>query len=346
MAADLRAAIQEGNTNLKDRLHIKMENDTRFGEVRFDNHLLYGKVLDLPTIIESLKTIDNKNFYKTADICHMVSTPGNIQYNLNYYLSYFAPLQMICKFEPEVQQPEEDCLDKKKKKDPLKVDKKYLWPHGVTPPCKNVRKRRFRKTLKKKYVEAPEIEKEVKRLLKIDNDAVHVKYEIINENEEGKPQEPTGGSWQGPGGSGKDSRSLRDSDGVSNVNDMNEHEIFGALSSSDDDEERNANILDDDNSLSGDDSRSNYMMMKNKSREGMSSTRDYDRDDSQDGDYHVRINWRSFGIENATRHWNFIFRVLVTHWRLASMTCDNCSSTSRGNRRRRNRKFLEFRTKR
>lgn len=73
VARELRAAIQEGNTNLKDRLHIKMENDTRYGEVRFDGYLMYGKVVDLPTIIESLKTIDNKNFYKTADICHMVS---------------------------------------------------------------------------------------------------------------------------------------------------------------------------------------------------------------------------------------------------------------------------------
>lgn len=60
--------------------------------------------------------------------------------------------------------------------DPNKVDKKYLWPHGVTPPVKNVRKRRFRKTLKKKYVEAPEIEKELKRLLRIDNDAVRVHF--------------------------------------------------------------------------------------------------------------------------------------------------------------------------
>ena len=51
---------------------------------------------------------------------------------------------------------------KKKKLDPYKVDKKYLYPHGVAPPLKNCRKRRFRKTLKKKYVEAPEIEKEVR----------------------------------------------------------------------------------------------------------------------------------------------------------------------------------------
>lgn len=73
---------------------------------------------------------------------------------------------------------------RQKKKDPNKVDKKFLWPHGITPPTKNVRRRRFRKTLKKKYVEAPEIEKEVKRLLRVDNEAVNVKWEVICEDED------------------------------------------------------------------------------------------------------------------------------------------------------------------
>lgn len=209
-----------------------------------------------------------------------------------------------------MQQPEEESPDKKKKKDPLKVDKKYLWPHGITPPCKNVRKRRFRKTLKKKYVEAPEIEREVKRLLKIDNDAVHVKYEIINEHEEGgkSTQDHAGpsSSWQGVGGSGSQ-RPTRDSDGVlSSVNDsrdVGEHEIFGEVSSSDDEEERNAN-MDDDNSLSADDSRmsdSNFMMKNNKSREGGSMTRDYDRDDSQDGHFGVSLFDSMESIQGETK---------------------------------------------
>ena len=200
---------------------------------------------------------------------------------------------MICKFEKEAPQPEEESPDKKKKKDPLKVDKKYLWPHGITPPCKNVRKRRFRKTLKKKYVEAPEIEKEVKRLLKIDNDAVHVKYEIIDDHEEGNKggQDMAGGSsWQDASTSGKDNQRHNRNADVSDSRDVGEHEIFGEVSSSDDDEEHHkSHMLDDDNSMSADDSRmsdSNYMM-KNKSRENRSTTRDYDRDESQDGDYNV-----------------------------------------------------------
>lgn len=64
-------------------------------------------------------------------------------------------------------------------KDPSKVEKKYLYPHGVSAPLKNVRKRRFRKVLRKNYVEAPEIEKEVKHLLRVDNEAVDVKWELV-----------------------------------------------------------------------------------------------------------------------------------------------------------------------
>lgn len=64
----------------------------RHAEVRLDHWLLPGKVVDLPTVIESLKTIDSKSFYKTADICQM----------------------LLCK-EEEDQVTDEECTQKKKK---------------------------------------------------------------------------------------------------------------------------------------------------------------------------------------------------------------------------------------
>lgn len=94
---------------------------------------------------------------------------------------------MICTEEP-FPAANDDLLEKEtqknKKKDPNKIDKKFLYPHGLTPCLKNVRKRRFRKTLKKKNVELPEIEKEVKRLLRVDNEAVSVKWEIVESEEQ------------------------------------------------------------------------------------------------------------------------------------------------------------------
>lgn len=56
-----------------------MDSDLRYGEVCFDNWLLHAKIVDLPTIIESLKTIDSKSFYKTADICQLVREYDSIK---------------------------------------------------------------------------------------------------------------------------------------------------------------------------------------------------------------------------------------------------------------------------
>lgn len=168
---------------------------------------------------------------------------------------------MICKTELEVE--EEESPNKNKKKDPNKVDKKFLFPHGITPPCKNVRKRRFRKTLKKKYVEMPEIEKELKRLLRLDNEAINVKWDLINEEDEIKPiskkeakKQEKAAKQSKPSTSGFNApSSMSLSQGTSR--DVGEHDIFGGEVSSSDEEENNVNVLDmDDNSrLSADDSR-------------------------------------------------------------------------------------------
>lgn len=247
-AEHLREIIREGGPNLKDRLSVKLENDLRYGEVRLDNWLLYAKLLDIPTIVESLKTIDNKSFYKTADVCQM----------------------LICKEERDLPTTDDESPTKNKKKDPNKVDKKYLWPHGVTPPCKNIRKRRFRKTLKKKYVEAPEIEKEVKRLLRADNEAVNVKWEIVQDEDEPKSNlmqdestsqsmalataetsmDPDEKKHKTP----MDSKAATDSSRASSV--VRDVDIFGEDVPSSDDGDENINVdIDENTRLSADDSR-------------------------------------------------------------------------------------------
>lgn len=59
------------------------------------------------------------------------------------------------------------------------VEKKHQHQHGIAPPLKNVRRRRFRKTLKKKPIDLASIEKEVKRLLRMDMEAIDVKWEEV-----------------------------------------------------------------------------------------------------------------------------------------------------------------------
>lgn len=168
-AQALREAIHAGANNLKERLFIQLEPDTgtssqylRRGHVQFDGWNFTCRLMDLPTMVESHKTIDKKTLYKVGDISQLlICKEGNGEFN----------------------DEEEDSSLVKKMKDPSKVDKKFLYPHGLAPPLKNCKKRRFRKTLKQKYVEAPETEKEVKRLLRVDNEAVSVTWEVITQTE-------------------------------------------------------------------------------------------------------------------------------------------------------------------
>lgn len=233
--------------NLKNRLSITIENDMRHGEVRFDHWLLHAKIVDLPTIIESLKTIDKKSVYKTANICQL----------------------MLCKDEMD-QTTDEEAPNKNKKKDPLKVDKKFLWPHGITPPTKNIRKRRFRKTLKKKCAEAPEIEKEVKRLLRADNEALSVTWEVIKEDNDNTKNEATVSEKTKP----KKSYSIKS--GLDLNNQSKVEDIFGGELSDSDPEDDNIDIEDsrmstgdghmsDSNSIISSDSKGKQMVTQFKS---------------------------------------------------------------------------------
>lgn len=138
-----------------------------------------------------MKTIDKKNVYKVADASQI----------------------MICShdLQPITETSLQSDVSKSKR------DKMWQWPHGrelffhtffllvnilrkksgrnmlkqiinslliivqfvsVTPPMKSVRKRRFRKTKKKKYMDAPEVERELKRLLRADIEATSSRWEV------------------------------------------------------------------------------------------------------------------------------------------------------------------------
>ncbi|XP_056010473.1 transcription initiation factor TFIID subunit 7-like isoform X2 [Ostrea edulis] len=205
-AMALKQDVQSSSNTLKDRLSIETQPDFRRANVRYGNQIFHGKMVDLPCIVETMKTVDMKTFYKTADVCQM----------------------LICKSDDDTSQDENESPKKKEK------DKKYLWNHGITRPLKNVRKRRFRKTLKKKYMEQPDIEKEVKRLFRTDADAIDVKWEVITEEE--KPECSGQMSITKSGGT-----SLKRTDTSTS---LDNYAIFGDLSSSDEEEEKDINIMD------------------------------------------------------------------------------------------------------
>ncbi|VDM20978.1 unnamed protein product, partial [Hydatigera taeniaeformis] len=58
--------------SFKDNFTVEMKPDMRHCIVRYNGQVYQGRVMDLPCLIESQKTTDRKNFYKTADISQMI----------------------------------------------------------------------------------------------------------------------------------------------------------------------------------------------------------------------------------------------------------------------------------
>uniref|UniRef100_A0A8C6KU34 TATA-box binding protein associated factor 7 n=1 Tax=Nothobranchius furzeri TaxID=105023 RepID=A0A8C6KU34_NOTFU len=264
-ASTVRRIAQSGSMNIKDRLTIELHPDGRHGIVRVDRVPLACKLVDLPCMIESLKTVDKKTFYKTADVCQMLvcTLDGDL----------FPPLE-----EPTGTDP------KSKKKDKDK-DKKFIWNHGITCPLKNTRKRRFRKTAKKKYIESPDVEKEVKRLLSTDADAVSVRWEIIAEDEskEADQHGSLANLDSSPGTSGHKGHG-------SSVPRDELREIFNDISSSSEEEEdegdrhedEDLNIMDTEDDL--------VRQLQEKLNESDSAQHESDRNNQIVMEYQVQIN--------------------------------------------------------
>ncbi|XP_003135286.2 transcription initiation factor TFIID subunit 7-like isoform X2 [Sus scrofa] len=176
-ASTVRKMVHSGRA-MKDKLKIDLSSDGRHAVVEVENVPLAAKLVDLPCVIGSLKTLDKKTFYKTADISQM----------------------LVCTAAGGVHAPPEEPVTSTDvtaiRKNEKQRQKKYIWKHGITPPLKNVKKKRFRKTTKKhidfkqieeisftEYIESPDVEKEVKRLLCSDAEAVSARWEVIAEGE-------------------------------------------------------------------------------------------------------------------------------------------------------------------
>uniref|UniRef100_A0A8C5V3Q7 TATA-box binding protein associated factor 7 like n=1 Tax=Microcebus murinus TaxID=30608 RepID=A0A8C5V3Q7_MICMU len=169
-ACTVRNLMHSGSVISKDKLKIDLSSDGRNALVEVEDVSLAAKLVDLPCVIGSLKTHDKKTFYKTADISQM----------------------LVCEADHDIHSsPEEPVTSTDLKaisKDEKEKQKKYVWKHGITPPLKNVRKKRFRKTTKKVscmlfYTDSPDVEKELKRLLCSDAEAVCARWEVINEDD-------------------------------------------------------------------------------------------------------------------------------------------------------------------
>ncbi|KNZ78429.1 Transcription initiation factor TFIID subunit 7 [Termitomyces sp. J132] len=127
---------------------FKGEQDSRRAVFHIGNSTYSAKLVDLPCIIESQKTLDNKQMFKVADICQMFVVDRKLEND-----------------EPIAHQTN------------FNIDE-FIWPHGMTPPLHHVRKRRFRKRVNRRTIES--VEQEVERLLAEDSLATEIKYDVLD----------------------------------------------------------------------------------------------------------------------------------------------------------------------
>ncbi|CAL8081813.1 unnamed protein product [Calicophoron daubneyi] len=164
VAAENLAADIEAGVSFKENFTFEFKPDMRHAVVRYNGQVYQGRLMDLPCIIESLKTTDKSCFYKTADICQMmICTQGEDNGPLRGTAAYLDNRAGSCSSTF----------------DTSRDNREFQFLHGITPPLKNVLRRRFRKTRKKRFVDMPKIEKEVKQLLRADLQAEGVKWEVI-----------------------------------------------------------------------------------------------------------------------------------------------------------------------
>ncbi|KAI8322735.1 hypothetical protein GQ54DRAFT_245156, partial [Martensiomyces pterosporus] len=156
MAASFGRQVSE--RTISDNLEITFR-DERNAVVKFNNKRYAAKLVDLPTITESYRTLDKKQLLKTADICQMLLV------------------------EREINENEADQL-------PLARGLDIIHPDGLAPPLANIRKNRFRRRIPEAKIDA--IEREVLRLLEEDAQAMAVKFEVYDEQgEDGRAATPS-----------------------------------------------------------------------------------------------------------------------------------------------------------
>ncbi|KAH9387504.1 transcription initiation factor TFIID subunit 7 [Nematocida major] len=122
------------------KISIRMTGP-REGTLTYENKAYPGIIADLPCIIESHKTLDNRQFIKTADISKIL-----------------------------IFSEDKARAEKASEEGPLS---------GITPPMRYVKRRRFRKRLTKVPI-IEEIEREVNGLMQRDKEAVKVDLQLVS----------------------------------------------------------------------------------------------------------------------------------------------------------------------
>ncbi|KIW77430.1 hypothetical protein Z517_09876 [Fonsecaea pedrosoi CBS 271.37] len=154
----LRKAIEDGTAGqvLARGAHVNLRMlDTlgRRGILQIKDHKYATTLVDLPCIIEGMKSWDKKGWIKSIDICQMLLVLGR------------------CNNEEEARNyPLPEDVD----------PKTYQYAHGLTAPMKWVRKRRFARTKRARVDDIEAVERRVHALLEADKAALSSKYQLLD----------------------------------------------------------------------------------------------------------------------------------------------------------------------
>jgi transcription initiation factor TFIID subunit 7 len=169
----------EGGADITFKFYDK---DARRSMITIRGKSYAAMMVDLPCIVEAHKSWDKRSFYKVADIHQMLLVLGPVK-NDEEAKNYPMPADV----------------------DPLN----FQFAHGITPPMHYVRKRRFRKRVSHRTIEA--VEEEVNRLMALERETIEsggkVETLLLNPDEYRERDEdtPTGYDEDGEGEDVQDS---------------------------------------------------------------------------------------------------------------------------------------------
>ncbi len=155
----LRKSIEDGKageilTKGGAAINLRMLDTLgRRGILHIKDHRYATSLVDLPCIIEGMKSWDKKGWIKSIDICQMLLVLGR------------------CKDEEEARNyPLPEDVD----------PKTFQYAHGITAPMKWVRKRRFARTKRARVDDIEAVERRVHALLEADKAAMTSKYQLLD----------------------------------------------------------------------------------------------------------------------------------------------------------------------
>ncbi|KAF1912299.1 TAFII55 protein conserved region-domain-containing protein, partial [Ampelomyces quisqualis] len=136
------------------------DREGRRAMVTIQGHSYAASMVELPTVIETMKSWNKKDWVKTADVCQMLLVLGKVS-------------------------SEEEA--KKYPRPSFIEPDSHRFPHGITPPMQWARKLRFRP--RKSYLDVERAEAQMNRLLAEDENADSTKYELVDSDHETSEEE-------------------------------------------------------------------------------------------------------------------------------------------------------------